>query len=79
MCNCEAATNTLVGACDVCGWVNNDWSHKPVQYCPTCDAWICGPHWNDWPARMQAAAKKHLAMIFIFGRDRGKNGKRSKK
>lgn len=65
-CNCQNQEGKAsIGSCEVCGLLFGDWSHKPVEYCSMCDAWICDRHLNDWPARMQAAAKKRIAMLIL--------------
>ncbi len=49
-----------VGPCEVCGYARGDWTPRVTRYCPACRAWICDRCWNDWPARIVAAARRKL-------------------
>lgn len=51
-----------VGICAVCNGLDGDKSLKDVEYCPTCDEWICVKCTSRWLGRGWLATKKMFSI-----------------
>lgn len=56
----DGASNVKYGPCDVCMYAKGDTTHRNVEYCPTCDAWICADCQPNLPLRAVAMVNRSL-------------------
>lgn len=59
-----------LGVCEVCLWVDDDRTVKPVRWCGMCQAWLCEPCSQQLARRavaMMRRAKAGALVRFLKG------------